>query len=422
MSTNISASSSNNRNKRPSSIATTTSSTPKQTIDYSNKKPKIMTDPSVYVRNPEELFCNPNCKAYVLSISNQHVNLLLWTDVIENDMNGNSIIVDKKSSIVKITVVPCHKERLVSANYHTQKKITNLVDLNERTKDITQKDSKGILQFLSQLDCKLTSESGAEYSYYAAKEKGHNQWWQHNPIDIFCQTFGLFHTQPPVSLSYQIELISPASKQQIERSLPAPTLSLIEETPLIYEKVVEPFIQKIVDSGSLSWIGHIIQGKKEQERLLYNDDNYIINIDTKWRTHPDANKVPKEEWYQHPSIDDLYCLGITKDSSIRSLRDLRAEHIPMLQSMMTNGIQVIERIYGVPKDQIRIFIHYQPQFYHFHIHYTRIHNEIGCQVERGHLVLDVIQNLTLDSEYYKKRTITHKISTSSEIYFKLQQM
>lgn len=28
----------------------------------------------------------------------------------------------------------------------------------------------------------------------------------------------------------------------------------------------------------------------------------------------------------------------------------------------------------------RVFVHYQPQFYRFHVHFTRLHNDLGCQV------------------------------------------
>mmetsp|Transcript_309 Transcript_309/g.590 ORF Transcript_309/g.590 Transcript_309/m.590 type:complete len:84 (-) Transcript_309:1225-1476(-) len=52
--------------------------------------------------------------------------------------------------------------------------------------------------------------------------------------------------------------------------------------------------------------------------------------------------------------------------------------------------------------------------YHFHVHFTRLENEVGCSVERGHLVSDVIQNLLLE-DYYKKRTITYKLKKGTAL-------
>ena len=48
---------------------------------------------------------------------------------------------------------------------------------------------------------------------------------------------------------------------------------------------------------------------------------------------------------------------------------------------------------------------------------TRIfqENEVGCSVERGHLVSDIIQNLEMDSNYYTKRMLTYKLKKGSPL-------
>ncbi|CAN0148767.1 unnamed protein product, partial [Hapterophycus canaliculatus] len=98
---------------------------------------------------------------------------------------------------------------------------------------------------------------------------------------------------------------------------------------------------------------------------------FLLNVDTKWRTHPDVSAVPREEWHGHPSVAELYCLAICHRRDIRTLRDVRAEHVPMLKEMYRRGIETIEAVYGVPEEQLRVFVHYMPQFYHFHVHFTR---------------------------------------------------
>ena len=104
-----------------------------------------------------------------------------------------------------------------------------------------------------------------------------------------------------------------------------------------------------------------------------------------------------------------------------TLRDLTKEHIPLLKAMKEEGLKTIEKVYGVKSDQIRVFVHYHPQFYHFHMHFTRLHNEVGSQVERGHLISDIVQNLELDSEYYAKRTISYKLKVTSPLYLLIHQ-
>jgi len=116
------------------------------------------------------------------------------------------------------------------------------------------------------------------------------------------------------------------------------------------------------------------------------------------------------------AIADLYCLGISKHSDVTSIRDLRRKHLAMLQSMYKQGLKTIRELYGVEPSQIRVFAHYQPQFYHFHVHFTRLHNEIGCQVERGHLLTDIIQNLESNDEYYKNRNIAYVLSHNDKLF------
>jgi m7GpppX diphosphatase len=229
---------------------------------------------------------------------------------------------------------------------------------------------------------------------------------------------------PPPQVStfggLDVELISPANERQISRAMPSFGSTLIHETPDMYQKVVYPYIKSIVDSGSLDWINNVIDGKKETERLLVDTSQFVVSIDTKWRSHPPPLTTPREEWFGHPSVEDLYCLAIVKkekDSSIiATLRDLRGEHIPMLKNLQKDGLTAIEKIYGIQSDQIRCFVHYQPQFYHFHVHFTRLENEVGSTVERGHLLIDIIQNLEMDPLYYTKRKITYKLKKQSPLH------
>ena len=66
-------------------------------------------------------------------------------------------------------------------------------------------------------------------------------------------------------------------------------------------------------------------------------------------------------------------------------------------------------------EEIRVFIHYHPQFYHLHIHFTRLWNDIGCQVERAHLLDEVIINLEQDDQHYANKTIFYKLNEGEKL-------
>lgn len=346
--------------------------------------------------------------AETLTLSDQHVSFLLTRQKGgDEDSNASGIKSQEDSkdekSLLKMTVIPAHKELLSSTLVARD---TNSPEHNGTNNADAIKSSRNLIAvFLSQYEYQLTNESGAEYSYFLA-----------TPQCVKYTSSNL--EEPPLyTCKFNVELISPASERQIARAMPSPGRSLTIETVEIYENVTKPYIQDIVNSGSLSWVQNIISGKKEKERLLFENEDWLLNIDTKWRSHPDPLTIPRTEWQKNSlAIADLYCLGISKHNDVTSLRDLRRKHLAMLQSMYKQGLKTIRELYGVEPSQIRVFVHYQPQFYHFHVHFTRLHNEIGCQVERGHLLTDIIQNLESNDEYYKNRDIAYVLSHNDKLF------
>lgn len=345
-------------------------------------------------------------RAETLTLSDQHVTFLLTHSTIGNEQE----VVKKNQSLCKMTVIPSHKEILCNTLVSRESSQKQEVAINEET---ASESNSLIISFLSQYDYKLTNESGAEYSFYRAtpkKETEISRELKRQRKDQSTETLVVLN-------EFNVEFIYPASERQISRAMPSPGRSLIIETPEIYERFTKAYIQEIVSSGSLSWVQNIINGTKEKERMLFQNDDWLLNIDTKWRSHPNPLTVPKEEWRNDVmAVADLYCLGISKHNDISTLRDLRQKHLDMLKSMYKNGLKTIQEIYGVEASQVRAFVHYQPQFYHFHVHFTRIHNEIGCQVERGHLLTDIIQNIASDDEYYLNRNITYVLSHNDKLF------
>ena len=157
---------------------------------------------------------------------------------------------------------------------------------------------------------------------------------------------------------------------------------MVAETPAMYHAVTAPYIESL-DPRSVAWIGNVLNLSKEKERVLYNEAEdeevgFLLNVDTKWKSHPDCATTERSTWHGHAAVKDLYCLAICHRRDVRSLRDLTAEHLPMLKSILAKGPEVIEAVYGIQREELRIFVHYQPQFYHFHVHFTRLHSDIGC--------------------------------------------
>ena len=265
--------------------------------------------------------------------------------------------------------------------------------------------SAGLVQ---SMETRLSSYSGAEYAYYTGRA-------------ALLSLIGA----PALRPAYSLEVIAPASEKQIDRSRPQPGV-LISESAELYRDVVGPYIHGM-DPKSVAWIGHVLDLSKEKERVLFNDksweDGFLLNVDTKWKSHPDCHVSldARKAWKGHAAVRDLYCLAICHRTDLRSLRDLTAEHLPLLRRILSVGCETIEKTYGVPADELRVFVHYQPQFYHFHVHFTRLHNDLGCQVERAHLIQDVIANLEADAGAYAKRTMYYQLKANDKLLPKIRE-
>ena len=148
---------------------------------------------------------------------------------------------------------------------------------------------------------------------------------------------------------------------------------------------------------------------------------FLLNVDTKWKSHPDCHASDRATWRGHDSVKDLYCLAICHRRDIRSLRDLTAAHLPLLRHILAAGVATICEVYGVEAADLRVFVHYQPQFYHFHVHFTRLHNDLGCQVERAHLLQEIIDNLEADGACYAhKKTLYYQLKANDKLLAKLR--
>ena len=95
----------------------------------------------------------------------------------------------------------------------------------------------------------------------------------------------------------------------------------------------------------------ILSGKSEAEKVLHrvpsSEYGYVLLPDMKWDLI---------------TVSSLYLVAIALSASIRSLRDLRKHHIPMLRSIKAEAQRIVEEKWGLGKGSIRMFIHYQPSY------------------------------------------------------------
>ncbi|VVC32478.1 HIT-like domain,Scavenger mRNA decapping enzyme, N-terminal,Scavenger mRNA decapping enzyme DcpS/DCS2 [Cinara cedri] len=208
--------------------------------------------------------------------------------------------------------------------------------------------------------------------------------------------------------SNKIDIIYPATAKHILKFTSQP-IYLVQETEEIYQTITLPHI--LENSFSLQWVYNCLEYKSEKESIKYDtasenakdDENigFLLLPDLKWSG----------------KIDELYLLAVVKKRNIKSLRDLTANHLPLLKNILNKGSAAIYKLFGIHLSQLRIFVHYQPSFYHFHVHFTYLmHSPPGINVEKAHLLTTIINNIEMQSNYYQKASLSYVIKESDPLF------
>ena len=173
----------------------------------------------------------------------------------------------------------------------------------------------------------------------------------------------------------KINLIYPCTEAHIKK-YSKQGVRFVTETPEIYRDHVRPYMQRKREQGRLNWVYNIIEGRTEVEDVMFRtklgesgDQGFLLLPDLNW---------------DRKTIDALHVLGIVERRDIWSLRDLKKKHIPWLASMKEKLIAATVETYPtVERDQLKLYVHYQPTYYHFHIHVVHVALEAGVTQATG---------------------------------------
>ncbi|KRT78156.1 hypothetical protein AMK59_7772 [Oryctes borbonicus] len=216
--------------------------------------------------------------------------------------------------------------------------------------------------------------------------------------------YGNYEYFPVLELnSIKTTVIHPATEKHIEKYC-VQNPYIVDETPDVYQSIVLPYIIK--EQFDLQWVYNILEHKSEVDRILFEDpdpkNGFVLLPDLKW------NGI---------TLDTLYLLAIVNDRNIKSIRDLQGDHVRLLKNIYNKGCQAIEEKYGLTKSQLRIYLHYQPSFYHLHVHFTYLRHEApGIHAERAHLLSNVISNIELLADYYQKVTLPFIVRETDKLF------
>ncbi|XP_033729907.1 m7GpppX diphosphatase-like, partial [Pecten maximus] len=161
------------------------------------------------------------------------------------------------------------------------------------------------------------------------------------------------------------------------------------KTKEMYEKCQTPYYRKKLN---IQWVYNILDKKSESDRIVFEDacpkDGFILLPDMKWN---------------RKELSQLYLVAIVHTREVLSLRDLNHTHLPCSTISCKRGMEAIRKKFGVKPSKLRMYVHYQPSYHHFHVHFTHLALDAPVSRQTEPIFYRTYRNITIKSDYYPKK-------------------
>lgn len=152
----------------------------------------------------------------------------------------------------------------------------------------------------------------------------------------------------PTPPDLKVNLIYPCKDSHI-RKYSFQQARVVLETPEVYARYVRPYMQSYREEGKLNWVFNILEGRKEQENVLYRSEEADPKDD--FLLLPDLN-------WDRTTIGGLHLLALVERRDIWSVRDLKKKDVPWLRHLRSTLTKAVEGLYeGVENDMLKFYIH-----------------------------------------------------------------
>jgi m7GpppX diphosphatase len=213
---------------------------------------------------------------------------------------------------------------------------------------------------------------------------------------------------------FKIDMICPCNDKHIKK-VSRQGLRVVTETPEIYRDKVRPFMHANREEGHLNWVYNVIEGRKEVEDVIYRtplgrdgDEGFLL--------------LPNLHW-DRKTIDALHLLGIVERRDLWSLRDLKKKYLPWLKHMRAKLIDATVKTYPqIEEDQLKLFCHYQPTYYHLHIHVVHVMLEANATQSLGKAIgmdsiIEQLETMAGDEETgMDSISLSYTVGEASELW------
>jgi m7GpppX diphosphatase len=217
----------------------------------------------------------------------------------------------------------------------------------------------------------------------------------------------------PTPPDLKINLIYPSTDKHIKKYSFQQSRYVIE-TAETYAKHVRTYMSRCREEGRLAWVFNILDGKSEQENVLYRskesrpEDDYILLPDLNW---------------DRKTVGGLHLLALVVRRDIWSVRDLKKRDVVWLQRLRQTLALTVSKLYpGVEQDMLKFYIHYQPTYYHFHVHIVHVNLDptatqaVGKALSLDHIISQLANMSGDEGAGMHNVDLSYTIGEASELW------
>ncbi|MEN2495561.1 MAG: hypothetical protein MHMPM18_000169 [Marteilia pararefringens] len=124
---------------------------------------------------------------------------------------------------------------------------------------------------------------------------------------------------------------------------------IVQESGAEYEAITRKVFERFPNT---SWIN----GERDSDGKMYG--TFFTIYDSKYLDLEEEKIVP----------ENLHMLGFPLDESIKNIRSLTAEHLPLLEAMEDHK-KIVAKDHNLGATEIHAFLHYFIQCNRLHVHY-----------------------------------------------------
>lgn len=195
---------------------------------------------------------------------------------------------------------------------------------------------------------------------------------------------------------------------------------LVETGEMHASDETRAFIEQEVGRPSKQWVGEVVQSSRESEFVKLRTDDFVLLPDINCNRRvckqgPRFGRVRAASECAAPRRFNW--LAIVADPSIRSIRDLRGEHVKMLEELQSQCVAAIQREHRVDTGDVMVFANYPPSVYRLHFHLCApFFKPSAYDAFRMHPLSAIINNLKIHPDYYRLSSIQIPVHRNSELY------